>query len=237
MQAVVLAAGEGRRLRPLTRTTPKGLVEVGGTPILTYCFEELTSLAADEIVVVIGYRGDEIVAHYGESFRGNPLTYAHQEERRGVAHAIATAREHVSGTFMVMHGDNLFGGGLRAVLDRHERRGPLATLLVDTVPTDEAADVGVCAFDDEGTLVGLVEKPEVPPSNVVITGFFVFEPAIFEACEAIDPSDRGEYELPAAIDHLLRDGHDIELVYADDWLVNVNTPEDLARAERRLASG
>ena len=68
MQAVVLAAGEGTRLRPLTENKPKGMVEVEGKPILTHCLEQLVSLGADELVVVVGYRKEDIISHYGDEF-------------------------------------------------------------------------------------------------------------------------------------------------------------------------
>lgn len=237
MQAVVLAAGEGTRLRPLTDDTPKGLVEVAGRPILTHCFTRLAALSIDEIVVVVGYRADQIIDHYGRTFGEIPLTFVQQPERRGVADALLAASDHVSGTFALMHGDYLFGVELAELIDRHRRRRPAGTLLVETLPDDQAVGYGVCEFDGEGELVGLVEKPETPPSNVVITGFFVFEPPIFDACRRIQPSDRGEYELADAIDALVEAGYNIDLVHADGWLVNVNTTEDLERGEWYCSEG
>lgn len=233
MEAVVLAAGEGTRLRPLTESRPKALVEVAGTPILTHCFEELAGLGVEEVVVVVGYRGQEIVDRYGSEFEGIPLTYVRQSERRGVAHALRSAREEVAGTFVLMFGDYVFGTDLGKLVERHRSTGAAGTLLVDDVDRETAKGHGVCEFVD-GDLVGITEKPADPPSTLVTTGCFVFEPVVFPACEVITPSDRGEYELPAAVDLLLYAGHEVELVRADDWLVNVNRPADVERAERLL---
>src|SRR6056297_900646 len=95
MQAVVLAAGKGTRLRPLTDDKPKGMVEIAGKPILTHCFEQLKALDAEEFVVVVGYRKEVIIDHYDDEFRGVPITYTHQRDQRGLAHALLTAEEHV----------------------------------------------------------------------------------------------------------------------------------------------
>ncbi len=83
MKAVVLAAGEGTRLRPLTEEKPKGMVEVDGKPILTHCFEQLAELGADEFVVVVGYRKQGIIEHYDDEYEGVPITYSHQREQKG----------------------------------------------------------------------------------------------------------------------------------------------------------
>ena len=83
MQAVVLAGGEGTRLRPLTDDKPKGMVEVDGEPILTHCFDQLVELGADELIVVVGYLKEKIIDHYGDAYEGVPITYAHQREQNG----------------------------------------------------------------------------------------------------------------------------------------------------------
>lgn len=235
MQAVVLAAGKGTRLRPLTEDTPKGLVDIAGEPILTHCFERLQSLAVDEIIVVVGYRGDTIVEYYGDSYGEIPITYVWQDERKGLAHALLTARNNVTDTFVEVHGDYLFGQPLTPVVEHHTTTNATATLLVDEVSYEDATEFGVCEFDANGVLVGLEEKPAEPASKVVITGCFVFEPAIFPACQVIQPSERGEYELTDAIDLLVYADHSVETVPGDTWLVNVNTPADRDRAEQLLA--
>lgn len=234
MDGVVLAAGEGTRLRPLTATRPKGLVSVGGVPLLTRCFETLLSLGVDHLVVVVGYRGDDIRAFYGETFRGVPLTYAEQQTRDGLASALSTAEPHVEGSFLAMNGDNVCSADLGAVVDAHRERDADATLLVEDVSRDAASRTGVLVFED-GELAGLVEKPADPPSTTVPRGFFCFSPAVFDACRAIDPSPTGEYELTAAVAWLLEQGHTVETVPLDGWCVNVNTQADIERAEALLS--
>ncbi|WP_293026651.1 nucleotidyltransferase family protein, partial [Natronococcus sp.] len=95
MQAVVLAAGEGTRLRPLTEDKPKGLVEVDEKPIITHCLDRLVELGASEFVIVVGYLKEKIIDHYGDEYRGVPITYAHQREQKGLAHALLCVEEHI----------------------------------------------------------------------------------------------------------------------------------------------
>ncbi|SDJ69786.1 glucose-1-phosphate thymidylyltransferase [Halovenus aranensis] len=125
MIGVVPAAGQGTRLRPLTDDTPKGLVDIAGQPLLAHVFETLLDSGVDELVVVVGYRAGDIVAHFGESYAGCPLTYVHQRERLGLGHAIAQARPHVDGPFVVLNGDNVVRGTLDAPITAVARRKPI----------------------------------------------------------------------------------------------------------------
>jgi len=234
MQAVVLAAGEGTRLRPLTETKPKGLVEVDGRPILTHCFEQLCDLDAEELLVVIGYRGDDIVDYYGDSFDGVPITYARQERQLGLAHALNTVEGLVDDDFMLMLGDNIFRANVEDVVRRQRESRVDAAFLVEEVPYEEASRYGVCNTNDYGKITEVIEKPDDPPTNLVMTGFYTFSPAIFHATQLVQPSDRGEYELSDAIDLLIRSGRTIDAVELDGWRIDVGYPEDREEAERRI---
>ena len=234
MKAVVIAAGKGTRLRPLTDDKPKGLVEVAGQPILTHCFEQLLDIDVSEIVVVVGYEGDQIVERYGDVYEGVPLTYVEQDEPLGIAHALLTAEPRVDEEFVVMLGDNIFRANLEDVVDRQRTGRVDAAFLVEEVPYEEASRYGVCVTDDEGAITHIVEKPEEPPSNLVMTGFYTFTPAIFHACHLVQPSDRGEYEITDAIDLLIRSGRRIEAIEMDGWRIDVGYPEDRDRAEKRI---
>lgn len=234
MQAVVLAAGEGTRLRPLTEDTPKGLVEVAGQPILTYAFESLVELGATELLVVVGYRKEDIIQYYGDEFRGVPITYAHQREQRGLAHALLTVEEHIDDDFMLMLGDNIFRANLATVVHRQQEDRADAAFLVEEVPLEDASRYGVCDTNDYGEVIEVIEKPEEPPTNLVMTGFYTFSPAIFHAAHLVQPSDRGEYELSDAIDLLLQSGRTIDAVRLDGWRMDIGYPADRDRAEDRL---
>jgi glucose-1-phosphate thymidylyltransferase len=124
MDAVVLAAGEGTRLRPLTEDKPKGMVEIDDQPLLTHCFDQVIDLGAERLVVVVGYMKEKIIDHYGDEYRDVPITYTHQREQLGLAHAILQAEPHVDGAFMLMLGDSVFRGNLGDVASRRKKTAP-----------------------------------------------------------------------------------------------------------------
>jgi len=234
MKAVVLAAGEGTRLRPLTEDKPKGMVEVDGKPILTHCFEQLAELGADGLVVVVGYRKQDIIEHYGDDFDGIPITYAHQREQKGLAHALLKVEEYIDDDFMLMLGDNVFHANLEDVVRRQQEERADAAFLVEEVDWEEASRYGVCDTNKYGEVTDVVEKPEDPSSNLVMTGFYTFSPAIFHACHLVQPSNRGEYEISEAIDLLIQSGRTIDAIGLEGWRIDVGYPEDRDEAETRL---
>jgi glucose-1-phosphate thymidylyltransferase len=140
----------------------------------------------------------------------------------------------VDDDFVQLNGDNVLRGNVSEMVETHRKRDADATLLVERVSRERAKRGGVLATE-AGTPTGVIEKPTDPPSRLAVTGCFAFSTRIFEAIAAIEPSERGEYELPDAIGYLLDDGGRIETVRLDGWRVNVNTAADVARAERRLA--
>jgi glucose-1-phosphate thymidylyltransferase len=233
VQAIVPAAGRGSRLRPATDDHPKALVEVAGRPLLSYVFDSLAPCAS-EYVVVVGYLGDRIHERFGSVYEGTPITYVEQPSREGLADAVGRTEPIVEDDFLQLNGDNVLRGNVAEVIETHSERNADATLLVERVSRERARRGGVLSIED-GTLAGIVEKPDDPPTRLSTTGCFAFSPRIFGAIEAIEPSERGEYELPDAIGYLLDHGGRIETVRLDGWRVNVNTETDIARAERRLS--
>jgi dTDP-glucose pyrophosphorylase len=229
MHAVVPAAGEGTRLRPLTEDQPKALVPVAGRPLLAHVFDACLDAGATSLVVVVGYRGDAIREYVGASYRGAPVEYVEQRQRRGLGHAVGLAGPRVDDAALVVNGDNVLGGSLAPLVARHDRGEAAATLLVEDVDRETARETGVCAFDGD-RLVGVVEKPDDPPSTTVLAGALVATPALFAACRDVEPSPRGEVELPRALSALLDAGERVDLVRYDGERVNVNREADLARA-------
>jgi glucose-1-phosphate thymidylyltransferase len=235
MQAVVLAAGKGTRLEPLTDDKPKPLVEVNGCPLIEDVFDNLIDIGVDEFVVVVGYKKEKIIERYEDEYDGIPITYAHQREQKGLAHALLQAESHVDGDFVLMLGDNIFRGNLGDVVNRQNEDRADAAFLVEEVPVDEASRYGVCDTNEYGEIVRVVEKPDDPPSNLVMTGFYTFTPAIFHACHLVQPSDRGEYEITDAINLLIQSGRTIDAIRLDGWRMDIGYPEDREEAEERLS--
>ncbi len=234
MQAVVLAAGKGTRLRPLTDDKPKAMVEVDDRPLVAHCFDKLIELGAGELVAVVGYKKEQIMDHFGDAYRDVPIIYTEQDEQMGLAHALLTAQEYVTDDFMLMLGDNIFQANLHDVVRRHREDRADAAFLVEEVPWEDASRYGVCDTNAYGEITEVIEKPDDPPTNLVMTGFYTFTPAIFHACELIQPSDRGEYELSDAIDLLIQSGRTIDAIGLDGWRIDVGYPEDRDEAEKRL---
>jgi glucose-1-phosphate thymidylyltransferase len=220
-------------MRPLTADRPKGLVEVGDAPLLTHVFRALVPLDPAELVVVVGYRGEQIRDRYGDTFEGTPIAYVRQDERRGLGHAVLQAAPLVDGDFLVMNGDNVCRANLADLLTRHRETDADATLLVERVSKERAGRGGV--LDTEGgEVVGLVEKPDDPPSRLIPRGVFAFSPAVFRACRSVTPGHTGEIELTAAVDRLVGTGRRVETVDLSGWCHNVNEPADRERVTERL---
>ena len=210
------------------------MVEIDGKPILTHCLDQLVELEADEFVIVVGYLKQNIIEHYGDEYDGVPITYSHQREQQGLAHALLTVEDHIDDNFMLMLGDNVFDANLQDVVRRQQEDRADAAFLVEEVPWEEAPRYGVCDTNKYGEVTDVVEKPDDPPSNLVMTGFYTFTPAIFHACHLVQPSNRGEYEISEAIDLLIQSGRTIDAIGLDGWRMDIGYPEDRDEAERRL---
>ncbi len=234
MQGVVLAAGEGTRLRPRTADKPKPMVEVGGRPILSRVLDDLLALGVDELVVVVGYRGDRIREHYGDGYEGVPVRYARQEPREGMAHALLQAEPHVDGEFVVMDGDGVMDADLRPLVARQREPGTDGTILLQEVSAEEARSKAIVERDSEGRVVEIEKEPADPPDpSYVAASAHTFAPSAFDACRAVERSPRGEFELSDAIQRLADDGA-VYGIEVDGWLRNVNTEADLRAARRRV---
>lgn len=231
MKAVVPAAGRGSRMGEFTKEKPKGLVDIDGDPLLNHVFDRLVD-CVDGLVVVIGYRGEQLIDEYGGDYRGVPIEYVWQNERLGLGDALLKAEAHVDDDFVVMNGDNVFEPC--ASVQEVVRPSMDAVVAVEKVSYETASSTGVLEFDSSGEINGLVEKPGDPPSCVVVTGLYYFSQKVFEALSEVKPSDRGELELTDAVDRMLSMGLDVGTVQLGVWRVNVNTPRDLEKVRRLL---
>ncbi|WP_293032879.1 sugar phosphate nucleotidyltransferase, partial [Natronococcus sp.] len=142
--------------------------------------------------------------------------------------------EHIDDDFMLILGDNVFEANLEDVVRRQREERADAAFLVEEVPWEEASRYGVCDTNAYGEITDVVEKPDDPPSNLVMTGFYTFTPAIFHACHLVQPSGRGEYEISDAVDLLIQSGRTIDAIGLDGWRIDVGYPEDREEAEERL---
>lgn len=233
MKTVIPAAGRGKRMMPLTEDKPKHLVEVKGRPLLTHVLESVYRFT-EEYILVVGYKQDKIKEEYGSRYKRTPITYTTQEVRRGLGHAIYQGHEYINSPFLVILGDNIIQCDFERLIDNHIKSYYDATLLVEYVPTlEDAKRYGVCDVED-GEIIEIIEKPDNPPSRLVSTGFYVFEPEIFDSFDNITMSDRGEYEITSLINDFIDRGFTVQPYPLDGWRIDMGYPEDIEDAERRL---
>lgn len=201
----------------------------------TNVLESLAPVEPTQYVIIIGYRGEQVRAHLGRAYQGTPIEYVTQAERRGLAHAILQGDSAIDDNFVVCNGDNVLAGDLAPLAGAH---AGAATMLVEGADPAVAAQTGVVLTDESGAVEHVIEKPGAEALDgdrpLVSAGAFVFSPAIFEACRAIETAHTGEYELADAINWLVEAGRRVETVWLQGDRVNVNTPGDIAVAEAML---
>ena len=227
MQAVVLAAGAGTRLRPLTLDTPKAMILINGKPMLQIILEQLKSVGVTEVVIVVHYLKDRIINYFGTGEKvGMKLTYVEQKEMRGSADAVLCAAKHITDArFLVVACDSLFPTGQLKALLAVSEQGALTVCKVA-----DARQYGVIAHD--GKLVTrIVEKSANPPTNLANTSIYLFPKSIFEACAAIPPHPVSkEFLLTDAIQYLIDRGTPFAFREVSDWL-DIGTPAQYAQAQ------
>ena len=224
MQCVILAAGKGTRLRPLTENCPKPLVHVAGKPLLDHIVEALPS-AVDELIIVIGYLGEMIREYCGEEFHGRKVHYIEQTVQDGTGRALWLCKDILKGRFLFMFADDIHGKNDIARVASYTRG-----ILTKTSDTPER--FGVIVRNPEGTLAEMIEKPAHPPSNLVSTGVMALDEHIFE----FNPSNpvNGEYYLTDSLERYAKK-YPVAVVEEEMWLP-IGYPEDIARAEQVLAA-
>ena len=226
MQTVILAAGEGTRMRPLTATVPKPMLPVADRPLCAHTADAAVAAGASELVFVVGYEGDAVREHFGESYRGLPVQYATQAEQLGTAHAVEQALPDVDGDFVVLNGDDLYDeAAIRSLLEDAPALGAYRV--------DDPRPYGVFSIED-GRVVDVVEKPADPPSDRVNVGAYHFPAAAADWFDDVEVSERGEYEITDVVERLVAE-RDVRAVPVERWL-GVGRPwELLAANEWKLA--
>jgi glucose-1-phosphate thymidylyltransferase len=221
--AVVLAAGEGTRLRPLTRNRPKPMLPAANSPILEHVLNALVEAGIERLVLVVGYQRRRVQEHFGPSYRGCPITYVHQKKQLGTGHALLQARDAVDGSVLVANGDHLIeADSVEAVIDLFEAETPSAAMAV--IERDDAEKYGAVRLDGS-TIETLVEKPDSDAFRLINAGIYAFDEAIFEAIEET-PRQAGELALTETLERIVADGR-TRGVRVDGLWVDATYPWDL----------
>lgn len=228
----MLAAGSGVRLMPLTATRPKPMLPIAGKPLLEYNLDQLAAAGVREIIVLVPPKSEHVRQYFGTQFGGCDLIYVVQNEARGTGHALNAVRNVLGDeAFFCIFGDNLTTWLVARLLHPHRELRAAATLALFHAPDPRRH--GVVELQGR-TIRRIVEKPDDPPSDLASAGMFLFEPQIFEALDLIEPTSRGELELPDAIQYLISHQRTVSYEVLDQWRLNVNRPDDMLEASHHL---
>lgn len=238
MKALILAGGRGKRLDELSADKNKCMIKVRGRHVIEYNLDCAERTNVDEIVIVVGYRAEDIINLLGNSFKGKKIRYVIQPEQRGLVNAIECARKTIDGDdFMLMLADEVL------LNPRHQ-------LMLDEFKKSDAFSMcGVLHVDDKNlirktytliqgennTIYRLIEKPRNPLNNLMGTGDCVFKNAILDYIEYTPiHHERNEKELPDLIQCAIDDGMIVKSFNICDRYTNINTHEDIRMAEEFL---
>jgi bifunctional UDP-N-acetylglucosamine pyrophosphorylase/glucosamine-1-phosphate N-acetyltransferase len=233
MKALVLAAGEGTRLRPLTSNVPKPLLLVAGKPFLSHIFEALRAAGVRDVALLVGWKANRIKEFYGDgSALGMRITYLEQKERLGTADAVGHGEGAMDEPFFCVNGDVVISEqDVKAMRSAFESKG---RTIMGAVTVPNPSSFGVIE-EKEGMLVRIIEKPRSPPSDLINAGIFVFQPSIFSEIRRTGRSPRGEFEITDTLTALAgKEGVMVHRI-ATDW-IDVGRPWDLLKANEIFMS-
>ncbi|WP_458188047.1 bifunctional sugar-1-phosphate nucleotidylyltransferase/acetyltransferase [Haladaptatus sp. NG-WS-4] len=229
--AVVLAAGEGTRLRPLTRNRPKPMLPATTRPVLEHVLDALVGAGITHLHLVVGYRGDRVRDHFGSTYRGVSISYVEQEKQLGSGHALFTARDDVDDAFLVVNGDQIIDTQMVAdVREAFERDYPAATLAV--IDRTDVAEYGAVVMDGD-RVEKIVEKPTSNEYRMLNAGVYAFDQRIFDAIETT-PSMAGELALTDTLTRLIDSDVVVRGVVTDGLWVDATFPWDVLDVAREL---
>lgn len=231
MKGLILAGGSGTRLRPLTHTGPKQLIPIANKPNILYCLEDLREAGVTDIGVILGNNMPEKVRELlgdGSAY-GVRITYIEQGDPKGIAHAVGCAERFMDGhPFVVYLGDNILKGGIRYMAEEFQKGD--AEALVALTPVEDPTKFGIAELDGNGNIIGLVEKPKQPKSNLAMIGIYFLSPSVFPIIKKLKPSWRDELEITDAIDGLRREKGRVVARLVKGWWKDTGRPEDIIHA-------
>ena len=213
MQAIIMAAGESERLRPITEWLPKTLLPVGGRPIVEILLTNLRQAGISQAVIIYGHLGDVLRRFLGDGSRyGLELIFREQAERLGTAHAVMQATDLISAqndTVMVMAGDTAFSfAHIAGLMQFHRTSGADVSLSLKRLPVERLSASSSVAIDAAGRITQIVEKPApgTAPSDIASAPLYIYPPSLADYLSRVGLSPRNEYELPDVITMMIDDG-------------------------------
>jgi glucose-1-phosphate thymidylyltransferase len=233
MKAVIPVAGIGKRLRPHTHTSPKALVTVAGKPILGHIVDSLVGMGVSELIPIVGYKGEQITDYLRGAY-DLPINFVHQQEQKGIAHAIDLTREYADNSeLIIILGDT--------IIDTDFTRIPAAgDFVLGVREVEDPRRFGVCEVKG-GVITNIVEKPEDPKSNLAIVGLYYFKDSapLYESCRAVidrEIKTKGEYQITDALSLMIEGGTSFVPYEIDGWY-DCGKVETLLETNRVLLEG
>ncbi len=245
MRGVILAAGKGTRLEPLTFSIPKEMIQIGGKPLIYHSVELFRKGGVDNIVVIVGNKKGAIIDYLRDGkWMGVDISYRFQQELNGVAKGVYVSRPLIDSTFAVTFGDEIIEPKenlIKEMVKLHKERGSRCTIGLASVKDPER--YGIVKIDRDGRVLDLMEKPQkredqerlrTGNSYLGIIGVYIFEPEIFKFIEKTKPGAKGEYQITDSIRLMLKSGLPCFAVVHRGLYRDVGTLEALVETEREI---
>jgi len=233
LKSIILCAGKGTRLRPLTHTSAKHLIPIANKPVLFYAIEAIRDCGINDIGVIIGETGEDIKNGLKDGGKwGVNISYIEQKEALGLAHAVSVAKDFLGEEKFLMYlGDNLLKNGVENYADKFVQGNYNAFVLLTEV--DNPKQFGVAEVE-KGRVVRVVEKPKEPVSNLALIGVYFFDKNVHQAIKSIKPSARGELEITDAIQWMIDKGYKVGAEVIGGWWKDTGKPDDILEANRLI---
>ncbi|PIW92895.1 MAG: hypothetical protein COZ28_03735 [Candidatus Moranbacteria bacterium CG_4_10_14_3_um_filter_44_15] len=222
MQAVIMAAGEGTRMRPLTYKMPKPMLLIKDKPLLEWTLSFLPR-EISEVIIIVNYLADRIQNYFGDSFGGRKIKYVFQKELNGTGGALHACRDYLQDRFIVVNGDDLF-----YKKDLEKLCGENLAILACEV--DDPRKYGVFKMDKEGNLIDIIERPQTKDLRLINTGAYALNKNFFDY--DLVPITETEYGLPQTVAKMT-DKYKVKIIPAEHWF-SVGSPDDLEKAQTEI---
>ncbi|RLF42197.1 MAG: nucleotidyl transferase [Thermoplasmata archaeon] len=206
-KAVILAAGEGKRLKPYTETMPKVMIPVANKPIVEYVIDSVFKSGIEEIILIVGYRKETVMEYLREK---ENITYVTQDKQLGTAHALLYARDYIDEPFIILAGDNIIDDKSVSRLIHSESK---FSLMIKEHPLPSKYGV---VFLKDNKVERIVEKPLEIESKFISTGIYKFPPMIFDEIEKL--TSHGIYDLTSVLQKLISQGIEVDTIVAERWM-------------------
>jgi UDP-N-acetylglucosamine diphosphorylase/glucosamine-1-phosphate N-acetyltransferase len=227
LKAVILAAGEGQRMRPLTATRPKVMLPVAGKPLLEHLLNEVKAAGVSEFIFVVGYCDKQVRSYFGSGEKwGVKIDYSEQRKQLGTADAIRMVSDVIDSNFMAINGDVVVNRTDIKKLMKSSRN------TMSVIEVTDPAGLGIVELSGN-KVAGIYEKTRRPPSLMANAGLYLFTPEIFEAISKTEKSPRGEYEITDSLRILMSGKSGLNYIQLKSWL-DLSYPWDLLEANEKM---